>query len=68
MEVTVTLNFSDSRYLLQWGHDKIVMEVSATELPAGAGAVPLQWGHDKIVMEVMNQKCCLDLKILASMQ
>ena len=38
---------------LQWGHDKIVMEVKvhigSTDKSAG-----LQWGHDKIVMEVWN--------------
>ena len=37
---------------LQWGHDKIVMEVSALSKP-GTGLPVLQWGHDKIVMEVM---------------
>ena len=36
---------------LQWGHDKIVMEVRATSA-APKEEVMLQWGHDKIVMEV----------------
>ena len=37
---------------LQWGHDKIVMEVSGTGLRAVPRGAWLQWGHDKIVMEV----------------
>ena len=37
---------------LQWGHDKIVMEVTA-KLNATVDYVELQWGHDKIVMEVI---------------
>ena len=36
---------------LQWGHDKIVMEVYTPEL-AKCSTCWLQWGHDKIVMEV----------------
>ena len=36
---------------LQWGHDKIVMEVD--DLSGSDNIVGLlQWGHDKIVMEV----------------
>ena len=37
--------------MLQWGHDKIVMEV-ASAVDVFLNAPPLQWGHDKIVMEV----------------
>ena len=37
--------------MLQWGHDKIVMEVSTACL-LSVIYTPLQWGHDKIVMEV----------------
>ena len=37
--------------LLQWGHDKIVMEVGFGSGNVHAGT-RLQWGHDKIVMEV----------------
>ena len=36
---------------LQWGHDKIVMEVLTLRAPNGL-FTKLQWGHDKIVMEV----------------
>ena len=39
---------------LQWGHDKIVMEVTiygSIRNPPN----PLQWGHDKIVMEVEGE-------------
>ena len=39
---------------LQWGHDKIVMEVphiNQNEM----GRFMLQWGHDKIVMEVVSK-------------
>ena len=37
--------------MLQWGHDKIVMEVTQYEIEPVL-AHELQWGHDKIVMEV----------------
>ena len=37
--------------MLQWGHDKIVMEVSIVTRWR-KNKVALQWGHDKIVMEV----------------
>ena len=36
---------------LQWGHDKIVMEVIDSALEC-ISRCWLQWGHDKIVMEV----------------
>ena len=36
---------------LQWGHDKIVMEVISLMSDILYGNA-LQWGHDKIVMEV----------------
>ena len=36
---------------LQWGHDKIVMEVIPLVIDIVHGC-KLQWGHDKIVMEV----------------
>ena len=39
--------------MLQWGHDKIVMEVGGAGLVVYA-AIKLQWGHDKIVMEVFS--------------
>ena len=39
---------------LQWGHDKIVMEVQL-KIDASVTAALLQWGHDKIVMEVSSQ-------------
>ena len=43
----------DGNFELQWGHDKIVMEVIVP--PASSWwQIPLQWGHDKIVMEVKN--------------
>ena len=38
---------------LQWGHDKIVMEVDVALRVMLAGGM-LQWGHDKIVMEVAD--------------
>ena len=38
--------------VLQWGHDKIVMEVSLNII-ANLAALMLQWGNDKIVMEVL---------------
>ena len=39
--------------MLQWGHDKIVMEVG--ELATLFFKLDrLQWGHDKIVMEVYS--------------
>ena len=41
--------------MLQWGHDKIVMEVG-TYLVSLSGTAGLQWGHDKIVMEVDRMK------------
>ena len=41
--------------MLQWGHDKIVMEVHHSEY-AASGARLLQWGHDKIVMEVSSSQ------------
>ena len=37
--------------VLQWGHDKIVMEVQLGGFSSCAVGL-LQWGHDKIVMEV----------------
>ena len=37
--------------VLQWGHDKIVMEVGYLIRSEYKGYT-LQWGHDKIVMEV----------------
>ena len=37
--------------MLQWGHDKIVMEVAAQH-QIQIFQNQLQWGHDKIVMEV----------------
>ena len=37
---------------LQWGHDKIVMEVKL-RLRSLNKVRQLQWGHDKIVMEVI---------------
>ena len=40
-----------SSSLLQWGHDKIVMEV-ASDTANKLRHSRLQWGHDKIVMEV----------------
>ena len=36
---------------LQWGHDKIVMEVYFIKVWF-IDSTQLQWGHDKIVMEV----------------
>ena len=36
---------------LQWGHDKIVMEVFFHRIQL-LPVYMLQWGHDKIVMEV----------------
>ena len=36
---------------LQWGHDKIVMEVPFDSY-CSFNPYKLQWGHDKIVMEV----------------
>ena len=37
--------------VLQWGHDKIVMEVIHHK-KYEVWPYLLQWGHDKIVMEV----------------
>ena len=51
MEVTPVRMESSKASSLQWGHDKIVMEVTiygSIRNPANS----LQWGHDKIVMEV----------------
>ena len=42
--------------VLQWGHDKIVMEVVRIELVRAAISYSLQWGHDKIVMEVLPDR------------
>ena len=51
---------------LQWGHDKIVMEVRiANELYPFT--VKLQWGHDKIVMEVYYMIMIMILTSSASM-
>ena len=41
----------DSLFELQWGHDKIVMEVYTHKRNMFL-ILELQWGHDKIVMEV----------------
>ena len=51
MEVRIIMTDYMSGVTLQWGHDKIVMEVKQTK--RGKNMVyRLQWGHDKIVMEV----------------
>ena len=52
--------------MLQWGHDKIVMEVRKTTTQAAA-ALLLQWGHDKIVMEVGVMMKMKNDKMVASM-
>ena len=46
---------------LQWGHDKIVMEVWIRAIH-GAASILLQWGHDKIVMEVCRKFCSIMLQ------
>ena len=52
--------------MLQWGHDKIVMEVNPSF--NGPSMPPkLQWGHDKIVMEVSRSKSRINREIPASM-
>ena len=51
MEVTPGINIQGTVATLQWGHDKIVMEVPNSGIRYG-WVVMLQWGHDKIVMEV----------------
>ena len=48
--------------LLQWGHDKIVMEVSLRCSDTGS-LYTLQWGHDKIVMEVLSRLDGLEKRI-----
>ena len=45
--------------MLQWGHDKIVMEVNPVTSETMIGQ-ELQWGHDKIVMEVHAPDKCPD--------
>ena len=52
--------------MLQWGHDKIVMEVAALERLMQQTRV-LQWGHDKIVMEVAQWNIELATILNASM-
>ena len=51
---------------LQWGHDKIVMEVEPAE-PGEPVEEKLQWGHDKIVMEVKADFRQIDERLRASM-
>ena len=51
---------------LQWGHDKIVMEVQL-KIDASVTAALLQWGHDKIVMEVTGMARMKLWDIMASM-
>ena len=53
MEVYSDITHYIKSLKLQWGHDKIVMEVQ-TRFDAMMVSVPLQWGHDKIVMEVFG--------------
>ena len=52
--------------LLQWGHDKIVMEVFSVN-DSDAFVNTLQWGHDKIVMEVAILDYAISRGIGASM-
>ena len=51
MEVYASLLLRIGQGPLQWGHDKIVMEVQHVDVPLDVHT-QLQWGHDKIVMEV----------------
>ena len=53
MEVSPPCFSSSAPQWLQWGHDKIVMEVKVYE-GVQEEAITLQWGHDKIVMEVYD--------------
>ena len=52
--------------LLQWGHDKIVMEVKVKSVYQNM-QIMLQWGHDKIVMEVPAIWLMMWVGLLASM-
>ena len=51
MEVPAKVQRLAEAEKLQWGHDKIVMEVHKARRD-NAHSSRLQWGHDKIVMEV----------------
>ena len=51
---------------LQWGHDKIVMEV-LPRIFLAISITLLQWGHDKIVMEVYRERADQIRLVVASM-
>ena len=53
MEVCTPIPNAIAIAMLQWGHDKIVMEVSYLYSRIFRRS-QLQWGHDKIVMEVAD--------------